>query len=283
MGYKKLSSQQELCLIEEYRQGASVQALAEKYGFKTNKSITDKVKKYYPQEYQKIINTAKDNRKGYCYRIETITCEFDAYFIGLMLTDGYISNNGTIGIDLIDEDCIQFLATSIGKNYSAYDKLYTSEYNGQQIQQKHTKYRLILQDRELEENLIRFGVVLQKTKILKGPELLPEEQKFVPYIIRGIIDGDGSVAPTSYGAPQFRITCYTKQFAEWIKNALEEKCFMKDVTIFKSLSGMYTIGSAEKDNLLKLIALSYNKPFGMQRKYIELRKTFRDYNRNFFD
>ena len=31
-------------------------------------------------------------------------------------------------------------------------------------------------------------------------------------------------------------------------------------------------------NILKLIALVYNKPFGMNRKYNNLRKTFRDYN-----
>lgn len=31
-------------------------------------------------------------------------------------------------------------------------------------------------------------------------------------------------------------------------------------------------------DLLKLIALVYNKPFGMNRKYNNLRKTFRDYN-----
>ena len=30
--------------------------------------------------------------------------------------------------------------------------------------------------------------------------------------------------------------------------------------------------------ILKLIALVYNKPFGMNRKYNNLRKTFRDYN-----
>ena len=35
MGYKKLSEKQELQLVEEYKQGASVTDLMNKYGYKT--------------------------------------------------------------------------------------------------------------------------------------------------------------------------------------------------------------------------------------------------------
>lgn len=58
MGYKKLSKEQELQLIEEYKQGTSVIELMNKYGYKTKKSITDKVKKYYPENYEEIIKEA---------------------------------------------------------------------------------------------------------------------------------------------------------------------------------------------------------------------------------
>ena len=43
-------------------------------------------------------------------------------------------------------------------------------------------------------------------------------------------------------------------------------------------NGLYRIETANQYNILKLIALVYNKPFGMNRKYNNLRKTFRDYN-----
>lgn len=282
MGYKKLSSEQELQLIEEYKSGISVVSLCKKYGFATKKSITDKIRKYYPEQYDAIIQEGRRNRKDYNFTLKIIDSEFDAYFIGLMLTDGYVSKKHDIGIDLIDEDCIKFLSDSIGKKYSTYTKLYSSEYNGKTITQKHPKYRLLLNDRELESDLVRFGIVPNKTKILSAPKLLPEEEKFIPYIIRGIIDGDGTVDPTTYNAPQFRIVTYTLDFAQWIKYALEEKMFMNDIHI-RYKNSLYEIGSAEKTNLLKLIALSYNKPFGMQRKYNVLRETFRDYNGDFFD
>ena len=37
MGYKKLSQEQELQLIEEYKKGTPVQELMAKYGYKTKK------------------------------------------------------------------------------------------------------------------------------------------------------------------------------------------------------------------------------------------------------
>ena len=60
MGYKKYSKEQELQIVEEYRQGVPVEILKEKYGFKTRKSITDKVKKYFPEEWENIKTIKKD-------------------------------------------------------------------------------------------------------------------------------------------------------------------------------------------------------------------------------
>ena len=45
---------------------------------------------------------------------------------------------------------------------------------------------------------------------------------------------------------------------------------------------MYFIKIADQDNIQKIIALCYNKPFGMIRKYTKLRQTFRDYNKDIF-
>lgn len=51
-----------------------------KYGFASKKSITDKVKKYYPNKYEQIIKEAKNGRKNYSYSLEKIQSDFDAYF-----------------------------------------------------------------------------------------------------------------------------------------------------------------------------------------------------------
>lgn len=267
MGYKKLSNEQELQLVQEYIDGAPVKVLMERYGFATKKSIMDKVKKYYPDNYKELIENARNNRKGYNYKLEKIENEFDAYYLGLLLTDGYIVGETKVGIDLIDEDCIQFLSKSIGKQYKSY-----SQENHQ------TKYRLIISDKELVSNLKRLGVVKNKTYIIKAPQLLKEEEKFIPYILRGIIDGDGCVSPTSYGGAQFFIVTMSEEFANWIIDILENKLYMIDIHKRQTESGIWRIETSNQYNILKLIALVYNKPFGMIRKYNKLRKTFRDYN-----
>ena len=243
------------------------QNLMKKYGFASKKSITDKVKKHFPNEYSQIVKEAQENRKGYTYCLKNIESEFDAYFLGLLLTDGYISRGTDIGIDLIDEDCISFLSKVVGKPYKTY-----------QYGDKKPKHRLIFSNYEMVKNLERLGVVPNKSLILQPPQLTPEEEKFLPYIIRGIIDGDGCVSPTSYGGAQFYIVSASKDFIDWVKYILEYKLFMRDLHLRVNNEGVYRLETAHQDNILKLIALVYDKPFGMSRKYNELRETFRDYN-----
>ena len=274
MGQQLISKEQELQLVNEYRQGASVQSLMTKYGYASKKSITDKVKKYFPNEYQQIIEEAKKSRKSYSYTLEKITSEFDAYFLGLILTDGYVARSREIGIDLSDEDCIQFLSNTIGKEY----KTYQQQSGNKTVDTNKKRYRLILSDSDLVNNLKRLGVVENKSAILQGPQLLKEEEQFIPYIIRGIIDGDGCIFSTSYNAPAFYIITKSAEFANWLIDILQTKLYMADIRLCIDKNEMYRIETANQDNILKLITLCYNKPFGMSRKYINLRKMFRDYN-----
>lgn len=273
MGYKKLSNEQELQLVKEYISGVPVKNLMTKYGFATKKSITDKVKKYYGDNYKELIEEAKNNRKGYNYKFEKISNQFDAYFLGLMLTDGYITTRGyDVGIDLTDQDCIEFLSNTIGKKYTVEKPYGLGE---------KSRYRLLLSDKQLVENLKKYGVVPNKSLILDKIPLSSEEEKFLPYIIRGIIDGDGNVSSTSYGAPSFKIYSASEKFIDWVKEVLENKMYMIDIHKHFSQNennGIWYITSSDYNNILKLITLSYDKPFGMSRKYNKIRQTFNDYN-----
>lgn len=270
MGYKKLSKEQELQLVQEYIDGAQVNKLMEKYGFATKKSIIDKVKKYYPDTYKELIEQARANRKGYSYHLKTIQNQFDAYYLGLLLTDGYISRDTDIGIDLVDKDCIAFLSKIIGKDY----KIYEQEGNRQ------TKYRLILSNKEMVQDLKRLGVTPNKSYTIQAPKLLPKEEKFIPYILRGIIDGDGCVSPTSSGSAQFYIVTMSNDFKDWLVDILENRLFMIDIHVRQNEYGLWRIETANQYNILKLISMVYDKPYGMNRKYTLLRKTFRDYNKD---
>ena len=111
-----------------------------------------------------------------------------------------------------------------------------------------------------------------------APSILPEEEKYLPYIIRGIIDGDGCISLTSYDSPQFYIVSASEDFIDWVKYVLENKLYMKDIHKKIDNRGLYKVETADKENLIKLKVLCYDKPFGMERKYKFLTETFRDYN-----
>lgn len=176
-------------MVQEYINGTPVVELMAKYGYKTKKSITDKVKKYYPNEYKNIIKQARDSRRGYTYSLEKITSPFDAYLIGLLLTDGYVlSDRDGVALDMTDEDVIKFIAETIGTTYKSYsDGIHK------------TKYRVIINVPGITKQVARFGVIPNKSLLIPEPKLLEEEHQYLPFIIRGIIDGDGSVAKASYG------------------------------------------------------------------------------------
>ncbi len=264
---KKLSDIQEKRLVEEYRNGESIKKLMLKYNFATKKSITDKVKKHYPNSYREVFKEAKNNRKRYHINLTTINSSFNAYFIGLMLTDGYIQDKNRFGIQLKDEDCINFISKITGKEYKRYKTNNDTYY-----------YRIIFSNNEEVENLKRFGITCRKSKTLLPLNLKKEEEKFLPYIIRGIIDGDGCIYYTSGHTPAFFVVTASYQFALWLKDTFEEKMFMEDVHLTTTSDGYYRVETAYFFNLLKLMAIVYNKPFGMNRKYSLLRKMFRDYN-----
>ena len=267
-----LTQEQEEQMVEEYLQGVPLNNLRVKYGFKTNKSITDKVKKYYGQEKaRELIDGMRGIRKGYSYTMETISNKFDAYFLGLLLTDGYItSREKDVGLDLTDEDAIKFISETVGHGYKKYE--YPPAYN------RLPRYRIIISDKKLVENVKRYGIVRNKTLTLREPNLKEEEKKYLPYIIRGIIDGDGCVFKTSYGAPAFYICSVSETFINWCRYTLENNLYMTDIRKRRSEAGLWRIETAEHYNIIKLLALVYDKPFGMQRKFSSIRKMFNDYN-----
>lgn len=267
-----ISKDLERQLAKEFKEGATVEELKNRYCYKTDKSILDKVKRYYPEEYEELLEEHKLKRKGYNYRIPVIRSEFDAYFVGLVITDGYIAGRKTdIGIDLTDEDAIAFLAKSVNKDYKTYNYHSNQDYL--------PRHRLILSGSGLIEDMERFGLKPNKSKTIRGPKLYPEEEKFLPYLIRGIIDGNGTVTMTSYGKPLFKICTASYEFAVWLKSVLENKLYMEDIGIGKSKDGngiIYNVGSAKIKNIYILRAIVYDKPFGMARKFNHFNEMFRD-------
>ena len=260
-GIKINSEEVEKQLVEEYLMGVSSSILMKKYGYKTKKSITDKVKKYKGKNFD--FSEISKNRKKYHLNLQVIKNPFDAYFLGLMITDGYVVSDKKFGMDLIDEDCIQFISNITGQSYSTY--LSNDEF-------RQTKYRIVFSDKEIVNQLKRYNIIQNKTHQLKGFDFLLEEERFIPYFIRGVIDGDGHIGYTSYGSLCFSIAASSKSFLDWLNIIFINKMFMYDLqTPYQNKkTGVWSIGSALQRNINILKILSYDRPFGMMRKHNQI-------------
>jgi len=133
--------------------------------------------------------TKHQNKSYKNFSLKRLDTETKAYFVGLMLTDGYVNyTKKNIGLDLCDKDVIEFLASYINCSYSIIN---CQNHKTKNNFNQQTKYRIILHFEELLIQLKRFSILPQKSLSLEGPKLFKYEVKFIPYILRGIIDGDG--------------------------------------------------------------------------------------------
>lgn len=129
---------------------------------------------------------------------ETIDTEHKAYWIGLLLADGSISKkvykNGSythnlrLELKASDRDLIEALVYDLESNKVVRE--YTSNSQRGRFKDKHNAY-VAFSSRKLGEDLEKYGIVPNKTHILKDLPQIPHE--LMRHFIRGYFDGDGSV------------------------------------------------------------------------------------------
>ncbi len=247
-----------------------------KYNFKTRKSITDKVKKY-GYTPRNATESKMLNKKYADFSMEIIDNEFKAYLLGLLLSDGYvikgynrnkITRNYYVGLSMADLDVIEFISIFLDKKYNIINRGIP----------KKVIYRIVIHGEKFFNEVARYGVVERKSKTLNKIILNDNEYKYLPYIIRGIIDGDGWIREDG---KEFYICSASKPFIEWLKDTLENKLYMVDLNInynynrFKygdtvKYGDIWYLRSSFEKNINILKTLVYDKPFGMQRKYNRL-------------
>jgi len=249
------TTKQELEIIEEYRKGSTTIKLALKYGFKTPKSISDILKKHGKKARDQAFERA--NSVPYAdFSFAKLDSEFKAYYVGLLLSDGY-RTRGFIGLQMADEDVIRFVSRTLGVKYLTIP-----------ISRKMTKpmYRVCIYGKERCQQVERFGIVPKKSLIIGSPELNNDEYQYIPYILRGLLDGDGWVRKDG---KEFYWATASANFAFWIYNELCNLGMQKLNINFvpNGSAGIWFIRTGLQNNVGLLKDIIYDKPFGMQRKY----------------
>lgn len=151
---KKYSKEEEKNIALEYINGTSSKLLCQKYGYKTQKSIIDKVVKYYGKE---CVRSQRDslvlNKPYKDFTIKKMQSKFEAYFLGLLSADGCVhEERNYVELSMTDEDAIKFISEAIGKPYYSYDR----SGNRQSI------FRITINGKQFIEDLKRFNIVKKK-------------------------------------------------------------------------------------------------------------------------
>lgn len=252
---KKYSKEEEKKIAKEYIDGFSSKELCEKYGYKTEKSIIDKVRKYYGEQFVRTQRESLMINKPYAnFTINRMNSKFNAYYLGLLSADGCVhKEKNCVELSMTDEDVISFISNHIGKEYKKYKR----PENRQDI------FRIIVNNKQFVEDLARFNVTERKTHTLKGFEFYEDEIKFIPYYIRGCIDGDGWIRKDGN---EFYICTASYEYAEWIKKILENYLYMDDINITEA-DKVYQVRTSLIKNINILKTIIYDTPYGMERKY----------------
>lgn len=256
----KITRKDEYRIGELYSQGLNSDEIAKIYGYKTRNSILQKLNKLKVK--RRNCNELRiKNKSYYDFSFNQIDSYEKAYILGLLLTDGYINcERSLVGIDLTDEDAIIFISNYINADYTCIEA---------KGRAKLTKYRLIIYGYNYIEELERLGVIKNKTFLSSGPRLLLEEEKYLPDIIRGIIDGDGWIRKDG---EEFFISSASKSFIKWCYESLLKLGFKNIKVRFcnNEFNGIYLIRTGRKENINILKELIYKEPYGMMRKYNKL-------------
>ena len=260
---KMISKSDELEIVKLYKEGLSSIKLAKMFGYKGKKSILEILEKHKVERRKSSYNQ-EENKTYKNFSLNVIDSKEKAYFIGLMITDGYVNaERNYIGLDLTDFDVMLFISKFINV------KLVPIKPKNK----KHkVKYRITLYGKELVRESERFGVVPRKTFITKGCNLNPDEEVYLPYILRGMIDGDGWVREDG---KEFYISSASEQLIIWIKEFMINKLGFVDIDytfIPNEYKGIYWIRTAIQENIAILKEKIYDIPFGMNRKYDRLYK-----------
>lgn len=214
------------------------------------------------------INSRKYTCDGTCF--DNIDSPEKAYWLGFIYADGYLSNAKNkkifgISLSIKDKDHLFKLKEFLSASNPICDYTSTEGYS------KGKMYsRLLIHDDCLYDNLIKHGVLLKKTLILKAPDI---SEHLKPHFIRGYFDGDGCLTSSKLkkNGLQFKIKIVGVECVlDYIKEYIE---FNSDIVIRKYYKrrendNVYSIDISGNKQNKKILDLLYKESnVHLQRKY----------------
>lgn len=193
------------------------------------------------------------------YYFDNIDSDDKAYFLGLLLSDGYI--------------CKELYAKRFGIALKCEDKYILDYFNDKiapdkKISKYKNSYKLSINSNRIYDKLVEYGFKEKKsTRDYHFPNI-PET--YIHSFIRGYFDGDGCVTIKKTGFSVVSIVCNSKIFLEEFANKLLEygiKTRPLNVS-YRTQQPLYTLYISRRENQLKFKNFIYkNASIYLKRKY----------------
>ena len=260
---KKITDEIKNQMVELYLSGMTGSEVAASFGYKTSKSVEDVLR-------QKGIKP-RPARFRYKYNYDffkLIDSHDKAYILGLLYTDGYIYRDyAGFGVQLTESDgyLLERIASLIGSDATVIHV--SCDAKRKHMKNAKDMVRLGVYSKELAEQVKILGVVKRKTYHLSVPfNLIPENYRYS--LLRGIMDGDGTVGVDKRGVIWLKASMKSKQFAVDIC-----KMFLGDFSINRyenNYGDMYCVSIiGGRSNTIRVLNKMYEHKgdLYLQRKY----------------
>lgn len=204
---------------------------------------------------------SRGNKQGYPrneFYFNKIDTEEKAYWLGFLYADGCVhSNNYEISINIIDKEHIEKFKNAI----SAINHNITIT-NDTRFKNAKTLYQFAIKDKQLHQDLIKWGCVPQKSLILSKIPNIPRD--YISHFIRGYFDGDGSLHYLK-GTNNYRIAFTgTKEFLMDIQKEIQT-----NVSLGESGRAFHfqIAGRKQVERILKYLYQNSTEKTRLDRKY----------------
>jgi hypothetical protein len=188
---KKLTAEVEGFIVKQYRSGLSAGDILKAIPFRTRKTVYDVLERHGVSRRSGIADYKKDFDEAAFAVLDTPE---KSYWLGILITDGYVIDAGGVGSPLIGFQMTDCEAAEGFRNFLGLQHpVLRIEPKGDRHQ---PMYRAVCRSRRMARDLARFGVVPRKSHKTFLP-LLAED--LMPHLIRGIFDGDGTASRRADG------------------------------------------------------------------------------------
>lgn len=235
-------------VIQKYTQeNKSCQKIANEYNVSFS-TISMILEKYNIKRDNTYFNKKLQN--DYFSKIDTYD---KAYFLGFLITDGNITKEGNavrLSLKLEDEEILKVFTSKIkSENQLVY-------------RQDKPEVTFSVKNKQWKMDLAKFGVIPCKTASVEMPLLTDD---MMPHLIRGMIDGDGSISSKSH----YIFFCGNEKIVQQLHDFLVKKLNLYNVKILHTEENLWSCQWSSKKDILKIGQYIYQNKQDcyLKRKY----------------